>query len=226
MSKFVYDGKEVTDNEAAHHLSIAYPYAIDKFEQCQEVYLLAVKTAAGYLKKVPAAYRSRELLYAAVEANGLAADFLTDEEMGDEGLLIAALKNNGDALQGIRERMPVNERLLDAAAASSESSCAAAYMLPEELTEERCLTIVQTSRDGLWLIPRAKQTPAVCRAAVVKWLFPDENIQHGPQILPVPIDDQPLDSAILDLILRNIALNAWGLPLDSDQTVRTRKDGK
>jgi hypothetical protein len=64
------------------------------------------------------------------------------------------------------------------------------------------------------------------RAAVVKWLFPDENIQHGPQILPVPIDDQPLDSAILDLILRNIALNAWGLPLDSDQTVRTRKDGK
>ena len=169
MNKFVYSGKEVADYEAAHHLSMAYPYAIDKFEQCQEVYLLAVKTKAGYLKKVPAAYRSRELLYAAVEANGLSANFLTDEEMGDEGLLIAALKNNGSALQGIRERMPVNEKLLDAAAASSEDSHAAAYMLPEELTEERCVALVQSGRDNLWLLPREKQTPAVCRAALVKW---------------------------------------------------------
>ena len=169
MSKFVYEGREISAAEAAHWLDMAYPYAISKFEQCQEVYLLAVKTRSGYLKEVPVAYRSSMLLYAAVEANGLAADFLTDGEMKDEGLLITALKSNGSALQGIRARVPVTEKMLDAAAASGENSCAAAYMLPEELTEERCLTIVQTARDGLWLIPRAKQTPAVCRAAVVRW---------------------------------------------------------
>ena len=178
MSKFVYEGREISATEAAHWLDMAYPYAISKFEQCQEVYLLAVKTRSGYLKEVPVAYRSMELLYAAVEANGLAADFLTDGEMKDEGLLITALKSNGSALQGIRSRVTVTEKMLDAAAASSEYSTAAAYMLPEELTEARCLDLVRTGQDNLWLLPREKQTPAVCKAALVRWGHQASNHIH------------------------------------------------